>query len=67
MSRYYRDTPDYSWVFELLFIALGLLGFALHWPVLLCLVLLAMGGVIFLCTNDSDGGGGWDWDFNPFD
>jgi len=64
MSRYRRDTPDYSWVFELLFIALGLIGFALGWPVWLCLVLIAMGGVIIVVTSDGDSGG---WDFNPFD
>jgi len=51
-------------VFELLFIALGLIGFALGWPVWLCLVLIAMGGVIIVVTSDGDSGG---WDFNPFD
>lgn len=64
MSRYHRNTPDYSWVFELFFIALGLLGFALGWPVWICLVLIAMGGVIIVFTSDGDGGG---WEFNPFD
>ncbi len=64
MSRYRRNEPDYSWVFELLFIALGVLGFFLGWPVWVCLVLLGIGGVIVWTTSDgSDSGGGWDfWD-----
>lgn len=53
MSRYRRDTPDYSWVVEVFFIGLGLLGFAVGWPVWVCLVLLAIGGVVVVATSDS--------------
>jgi hypothetical protein len=64
MSRYRRNAPDYSWVFEAFFIAMGSLGFILGWPVWLCLVLLAIGGVIIIVTSDGDlGGGGWDIDW----
>lgn len=64
MASYRRDTPDYSWVVELFFIAMGLIGFAAGWPVWVCIMLLAIGGVIIFVTSDGDGGG---WDFNPFD
>lgn len=64
MSRYRRDTPDYSWVVELFFLAAGCIAWAAGAPALVVVLLFAAGGLIFICTSDGDGGG---WDFNPFD
>lgn len=57
MSR--RHYPDYSWVFELIFVLAGVIVWAAGGPIWLAVILLAIGGIILITTAD----GGGDWDF----